>query len=101
MKTIAIVIGISEYQDPCFTPLPGACADANRFAAALMSWGLPKENICFIADNKATKANIVKTFYDCRPALTWMPSSFSTLQAIRITRNYLMRYLGVVFEVRP
>lgn len=66
MKTIAIVIGISDYQDPKFSSLPGAKADAARFATALESWGLPKEWIYRLGDENATKASIIKMFNDCR-----------------------------------
>lgn len=67
MKTIAIIVGVSSYTDSAFEPLAGAQADARRFASALMSWGLPQECIYFISNEKATKANIIKAFYDCRP----------------------------------
>lgn len=66
MKTIAIIVGISTYKDSAFDTISGAQADAKRFASALMSWGLPKESIYFISNEKATKSNIIKTFYDCR-----------------------------------
>ena len=66
MKTIALVIGISTYKDSAFTPLPGALEDAKRFSNALTSWGLPSEWIFQLCDEKATKANIIKAFYDCR-----------------------------------
>jgi len=66
MKTIAIVVGVSDYHDPLFEHIPGAQADARRFSWALTSWGIPKEWIYFITNEKATKANIIKTFYDCR-----------------------------------
>ncbi len=66
MKTIAIIIGISQYKDPEFETIPGAQGDAQRFAASLTSWGLPKEWVHLIQNEKATKANIVKAFYDSR-----------------------------------
>ncbi len=67
MQTVAIIIGVSHYLDPVFSPLPGARADAERFASSLLSWGLPKESIYFLSDEEATKDNIVKAFYSCRP----------------------------------
>ena len=66
MKTTAIVIGVSNYNDPCFEALPGARADAGRFAASLVSWGLPKEWTHLLINEKATKANIVRTFDENR-----------------------------------
>lgn len=66
MKTIAIVIGVSNYQDSRFQTIPGAEADAERFASALFSWGLPKEQIHLVLNEEATKTNIIKTFFNCR-----------------------------------
>lgn len=66
MKIIAIIVGISNYQHTSFESLPGAQADAHRFHAALISWGLPPEWIHLIVDEQATKAQLIKTFYDCR-----------------------------------
>lgn len=66
VKTIAIVIGCSVYKDSAFETIPGAQADAKRFATSLISWGVPKEWVFLLQNEKATKANFVKTFYDCR-----------------------------------
>lgn len=66
MKTIAIVIGISHYQDEKFSELPGAEADSKRFASALVSWGLPREWVFHLSREKATRANVIKTFFDSR-----------------------------------
>lgn len=66
MKTIAIVVGISDYKNSSFEPLPGAQADAHRFSSALISWGLPKEWIYLALNEQATKENLIKMFYDCR-----------------------------------
>lgn len=67
MQTIAIIIGISEYEDRYFDPIIGAKSDASRFASSLISWGIPQENIYTLFNNEATKDNIVKTFYDILP----------------------------------
>ncbi len=66
MKTTAIIVGISNYKDPEFEAIPGAQGDARRFAASLTSWGLPKEWVHLILNEEATKANIVKAFYDSK-----------------------------------
>lgn len=66
MKTIALVIGASEHKDRDFHPLPGAAHDAARFSHALQSWGLPQEWIYHISKENATKAQIIKAFYDFR-----------------------------------
>lgn len=66
MKTVALIIGISNYKDPAFHPIPGAAEDAKHFAASLESWGVPKEWIFTVSNEKATKASIIKAFYDCR-----------------------------------
>lgn len=66
MKTIAIIVGISSYRDEKFEPLPGAKADAERFSAALISWGFPEEWIFMLLDEKATRSGLIKTFSDCR-----------------------------------
>lgn len=66
MKTIALVVGISEYSDPSFQKLPGAAADSMRFEQALKSWGLPAEWITHIGEQRATKAEIIKAFYNIR-----------------------------------
>lgn len=66
MRTTAIIVGVSKYNDESFETLPGAQADANRFASALTSWGLPREWIHLLHNEQATKANFIKTFYDRR-----------------------------------
>lgn len=66
VKTIALVIGISDYLDASFRHLPGAQTDAQRFAAALESWRIPKEWIIQIPSQKATKAEIIRAFFDFR-----------------------------------
>lgn len=66
MKTIALVIGISDYRDAAFHQIPGASADSSRFAASLVKWGLPADWIYHISQEKATKAEIIKAFYSLR-----------------------------------
>ena len=66
LKTIALIIGASEYIDPAFKQLPGASHDASNFSKALISWGLPPEWIITITNEKATKAEVIKAFYKCR-----------------------------------
>lgn len=68
MKTIAILVGISDYQDAAIETIPGAYEDFKRFASALQSWGLPQEWIFTLDQKKATKAELIKLFYECRAA---------------------------------
>ncbi len=68
MKTIALIVGISDYRDATLDVIPGATADSQRFISALQSWGVPSEWIFCLTQEKATKAELVKTFYECRSA---------------------------------
>lgn len=68
MKTIALIVGVSEYKDPALEALPGAYTDATRFSSALQSWGLPSEWIVSLSQEKATKTELIKAFYECRAA---------------------------------
>lgn len=68
LKTIAILVGISDYQDAAIETIPGAYEDSKRFASALQSWGLPQEWIFTLDQKKATKAELIKLFYECRAA---------------------------------
>jgi tetratricopeptide (TPR) repeat protein len=65
MKTIAIVVGVSNYQDPSFESLPGAQADAHRFSSALISWGVSKTGVHLLLNEKATKATLTHIFSSC------------------------------------
>lgn len=66
MKTIALVVSVSDYKDQSLEPLPGANSDGKRFCSALESWGLPADWI--ISLNQATKKDLIKAFYECRAA---------------------------------
>ncbi len=45
LNTIALIVGVSNYESEDFTPLPAAQADAEHFARSLAHWGVPKQNI--------------------------------------------------------
>ena len=57
INTYAIVVGISNYQDPAIADLKDARRDAETFAAWLYSDGggnLPQENVVLLTDEQAT-----------------------------------------------
>lgn len=60
MKTLAIIIGISEYEETMFPALPGARTDVAWLKRYLISLGLSSENIYTLIDENATKRNITK-----------------------------------------
>lgn len=66
MKTIVMAIGISNYQDDSFAFIQSAQVDAARFASAFISWGIPKEGINLLTNEKATKANMIRAFNERR-----------------------------------
>jgi tetratricopeptide (TPR) repeat protein len=66
LKTVAIVMGVSNYQDSSFSQIPGARSDAERFASALTSWGVSNESIHLMLDEEVTKSNAIRTFFHCR-----------------------------------
>lgn len=99
MQTIAIVVGISHYKDRSYKPVAGARADADRFASALMSWGLPKEHIYLLTDEKATKTNIVKVFYDCQPFFDTDAKLIFYFAGHGIRENYLNQAIEESFLV--
>ncbi len=68
MKTVAILVGVSDYRDSNLEALPGASSDAKRFESALRSWGLPADWIFSLNQEKATKSELIKTFFECRQA---------------------------------
>jgi hypothetical protein len=54
----ALVVGIDEYWPK--QPLKGAAADATDIEESLEKAGVPKENITFILNKKATRANVLE-----------------------------------------
>lgn len=60
-RSLALVVGISNYQDKAFEPLSYAASDAHRMAAYLMDpkgGGLRVNDLTLLLNQKATKANI-------------------------------------------
>lgn len=58
IQTLAIVIGVSFYQQEDILPLPAAEIDAVNFARALRNWGIPENNIFLLLNEEANKKNI-------------------------------------------
>lgn len=58
--TLAVVIGVSKYESPVFPVLPGAVADARRFARALLSWGVNQENCVLLLDEQVTRRSLLE-----------------------------------------
>jgi tetratricopeptide (TPR) repeat protein len=60
MKTLAIVIGISKYNDSlCFSSLPGAKHDAIWIERILSTYKLGNKYIKLLVDESATKSNVI------------------------------------------
>ncbi len=59
-RTIAIIIGVSEYSSPLISTLPGAASDARRLEISLTSWGVRRENIKLLTNKKATRREILR-----------------------------------------
>jgi hypothetical protein len=58
----ALIIGISEYNfNPTPKPLSGVPHDIESATKIAISMGIPKENITYLKDSQATKANVLKT----------------------------------------
>ncbi|MGA8165145.1 MAG: caspase family protein [Waddliaceae bacterium] len=62
VQTIAIVIGISHYQQKGIPSLPAAERDAVNFARALRNWRISEENIFLLLNQDASK-EIVDNFF--------------------------------------
>lgn len=59
-KTLAVIVGISEYKSFLFPQLPAAAKDAARVAQSFAAWGVFHENINLLLDEEATRENILK-----------------------------------------
>ena len=58
-RTLAVVVGVSRYKPKTFPSLPGAAADARRFARQLLGWGFDPSDICELTNRRATRTNIL------------------------------------------
>lgn len=66
-KRLALIVGVGKYANDSVRALPGATADARRMYELLTGengYGFPKENVCLLLDEQATKANVREAFYD-------------------------------------
>lgn len=50
----ALVISISRYRDPAFSPLPGAARDRASATDIALAMGIPKRRIAYLSDERAT-----------------------------------------------
>lgn len=65
--TRAVVVGISDYQDPAIPDLQFAHRDAEAFAAWLKSpagGGVPEENIILLINQKATLGKVAMEIWN-------------------------------------
>lgn len=66
-KQLALIVGVGDYANNDIRDLPGASADARRMYELLTGengYGFPKENVCLLLDDRATKANVTAAFYE-------------------------------------
>jgi hypothetical protein len=57
-KTYALLIGILEWRDPDLEPFPKENRQDRAFERALLSRGVPRDNIVFLEDRQATLSTI-------------------------------------------
>ena len=62
IHTVAIVIGVSQFENSKLETLPGARNDAILFANSLRNWGLEEKDIHLFLDLEASSETIVSCF---------------------------------------
>lgn len=66
-RKLALIVGVGKYANVKVQPLPGATADAERIYALLTGdngYGFAEEDVCLLLDERATKSNIKRAFYE-------------------------------------
>jgi len=61
LKTIVMIIGVLEWQDPSLTTYPKENRSDQKFYETLIDRGVSKDNIIYLQDKQATRATIISS----------------------------------------